>query len=619
MSSSWGYDFASNDDTSRPSESFSRSLGRNQQTHHVDLSGHSRFNPSGLGAFPSPPIPFHDPASLPPLPSFPPSHPLAMVDTTQVFQQLAAQRAAAALMQTNLTSPWSNLQANMLSNPPRSKPGRLKLQTGASPVGSSHTSRVNTPSLPSSPLRLNHREIEQTASTSRGSSSASPVDFSTLKTKRKPGLEKSGLGVLDSKPLPEPVYHPDSAAGQSIVQEAALENLGLGMGMGGLGGAIMTPYGPLSYEMAARAGLVPGLAGWPPAHFPPGYPNLPSAAHVPHIRPNLPPSLWMSPSSIPAPPVKPNAHFGLGAVSTAARQQPNRTPGTSPGTPTTSTTTSVALSSFTSGPVSSTSSVSPPLTGHPSPQVLKVKATPKDSPDGHRSPSILSDILADDFFVTRPTANGVNDSGNTTATGSRPTVTFAVSPVGSPSVFGEDPPTPSGGGGEVEVARNENPLTTQVWKMYAKTKASLPHQQRMENLTWRMMAMALKKKHKAEAKEGADGDAQPQAEAMPESEEKLQGKTESEQAKGKEEKDQPQEVKGEEEQQRGRRPDKGKTRVVVQGFAAEEGHNGVEPEYVLLIIPESLYFATLRGPSWPRPPLASCPLQTLICLTIAPF
>ena len=35
-----------------------------------------------------------------------------------------------------------------------------------------------------------------------------------------------------------------------------------------------------------------------------------------------------------------------------------------------------------------------------------------------------------------------------------------------------------------EKLAKEDPLATQVWKMYARTKANLPHAQRMENLTW---------------------------------------------------------------------------------------------------------------------------------------
>ena len=49
-----------------------------------------------------------------------------------------------------------------------------------------------------------------------------------------------------------------------------------------------------------------------------------------------------------------------------------------------------------------------------------------------------------------------------------------------------------------ETLAREDPLATQVWKMYAHTKATLPHAQRMENLSWRMMALALKKKKEDE-------------------------------------------------------------------------------------------------------------------------
>ncbi|KAK9455157.1 hypothetical protein V1511DRAFT_488022 [Dipodascopsis uninucleata] len=40
----------------------------------------------------------------------------------------------------------------------------------------------------------------------------------------------------------------------------------------------------------------------------------------------------------------------------------------------------------------------------------------------------------------------------------------------------------------------DDPLATKIWKMYTKAKSSLPNQERMENLTWRMMAMSLRRK-----------------------------------------------------------------------------------------------------------------------------
>ncbi|KAE8258198.1 hypothetical protein A4X13_0g1842 [Tilletia indica] len=51
-----------------------------------------------------------------------------------------------------------------------------------------------------------------------------------------------------------------------------------------------------------------------------------------------------------------------------------------------------------------------------------------------------------------------------------------------------------------EMAKKD-PLATQVWKMYAKQKSTLPNGARMENLTWRMMAMTLRKKKEQERAE----------------------------------------------------------------------------------------------------------------------
>jgi hypothetical protein len=47
--------------------------------------------------------------------------------------------------------------------------------------------------------------------------------------------------------------------------------------------------------------------------------------------------------------------------------------------------------------------------------------------------------------------------------------------------------------------KKKDPLATQVWRMYTKAKDTLPNGSRLENLTWRMMAMTLNKKKKAEA------------------------------------------------------------------------------------------------------------------------
>ena len=56
----------------------------------------------------------------------------------------------------------------------------------------------------------------------------------------------------------------------------------------------------------------------------------------------------------------------------------------------------------------------------------------------------------------------------------------------------------AGEGLSPEELQKEDPLAMQVWRLYARTKANMPHVQRMENLTWRMVGMALKRKLEAQ-------------------------------------------------------------------------------------------------------------------------
>jgi GATA-binding protein len=57
-------------------------------------------------------------------------------------------------------------------------------------------------------------------------------------------------------------------------------------------------------------------------------------------------------------------------------------------------------------------------------------------------------------------------------------------------------------GGELDSPdemQKKDPLATQIWRLYSKTKKQLPNQERMENLTWRMMAMNLRKRKQEDA------------------------------------------------------------------------------------------------------------------------
>lgn len=57
--------------------------------------------------------------------------------------------------------------------------------------------------------------------------------------------------------------------------------------------------------------------------------------------------------------------------------------------------------------------------------------------------------------------------------------------------FGNDAGTASVESAE-EMQKND-PLGTQIWKLYSRAKTQLPNAERMENLTWRMMAMNMRR------------------------------------------------------------------------------------------------------------------------------
>lgn len=45
-----------------------------------------------------------------------------------------------------------------------------------------------------------------------------------------------------------------------------------------------------------------------------------------------------------------------------------------------------------------------------------------------------------------------------------------------------------------EEMQKKDPLGTQIWKLYHKQKGQLPNSERLENLSWRMMSMNLRRK-----------------------------------------------------------------------------------------------------------------------------
>ncbi|CAK9785453.1 unnamed protein product [Cutaneotrichosporon oleaginosum] len=119
---------------------------------------------------------------------------------------------------------------------------------------------------------------------------------------------------------------------------------------------------------------------------------------------------------------------------------------------------------------------SPPPVSAPSPE------SSSGGPSRQRSGDIVSSILKDNFLATRSPLSTSPPTGNPFPPG------FA----GPPSQSG-DQVVPA-----AEAMAKKDPLAAQVWKAYARAKDSMPHGQRMENLTWRMMHLTMKKKEESE-------------------------------------------------------------------------------------------------------------------------
>ncbi|KAF8234058.1 hypothetical protein L208DRAFT_857215 [Tricholoma matsutake] len=227
----------------------------------------------------------------------------------------------------------------------------------------------------------------------------------------------------------------------------------------------------------------------------------------------LPPSLWMSPASIPV--NKSPAHRVLN---------------TSPSTSLSGRATSSHRSPYSQSPVSPT------------------------SPNTDSKSTLFTDIFSEEIFG--PSRNPLSPQ--------------ATSPFTSPRVSGSPDLQAADVGPDPEQLAREDPLATQVWKMYARTKATLPHAQRMENLTWRMMALALKKrKEDEEARLGKEK----QEAAIPEVKSELAQRQTLSDAEL---------VPSTDSDERGRRIDKGKAKVRVVGFDGTNQDGSEEQDVVAM-------------------------------------
>ncbi|KAI0743591.1 hypothetical protein C8Q80DRAFT_1345613 [Daedaleopsis nitida] len=291
---------------------------------------------------------------------------------------------------------------------------------------------------------------------------------------------------------------------------------------------------PLSQQLAGSSGrgslhMVPGIDTHldHSSNFPSHRPSFDFASHPPpqseRFTPGLPPSLWMSSTNQLQPA---STSYSEASYLSLSQMTSHRHPSISESLATSSSPTALSF-------LESDKSTAP---------------TSATSPKGRA----LSELFSDSLFPPRPP---VMESPGPQS--------YASSKVsGSPDLKSVDL---MGADADPETMAKEDPLATQVWKMYARQKATLPHAQRMENLTWRMMALALKKKKEDEVKERARGRGMER-----EVDAQKGGGPGAAQTGGEKAEEGPADPAGgadtAKETERGRTIDKGKARVQVVGF-----------------------------------------------------
>ncbi|GAA6052880.1 hypothetical protein JCM3770_004390 [Rhodotorula araucariae] len=160
-------------------------------------------------------------------------------------------------------------------------------------------------------------------------------------------------------------------------------------------------------------------------------------------------------------------------------------------------------------------------------------STPRIAHDSLPSPKVVADVLGESMFFPPPghsAASGsaraspaASGSAGTGSAGASPAVAgtaagsaagsvgsrTGASPVSSALFAGAASPAPdstaSPNGSAIideegaEVLSRKDPIAAQVWRMFHKAKNTMPNGARMENLTWRLMSMTLKKRREDSA------------------------------------------------------------------------------------------------------------------------
>lgn len=199
---------------------------------------------------------------------------------------------------------------------------------------------------------------------------------------------------------------------------------------------------------------------WPPGMSLSGLPPLPPGLSIAHLAEYGQFGLEMA--------IRMGMGIGMGLGQQAMQQQEQSQPSSDTQSP-------------ISAPTKKRSGTIRPQAG-PSTSVRTASDLPSVPAEGSKSTNVVSNILNDNFFAIRsPT--------------SPPVYSFpSVAEVPNRAALGSPEP-----GLTSPVNEAADPLATQVWKAYAKAKDGLPNGPRMENLTWRLMHLTLKKQEEEQA------------------------------------------------------------------------------------------------------------------------
>ncbi|GAA5820530.1 hypothetical protein JCM11251_003033 [Rhodosporidiobolus azoricus] len=134
--------------------------------------------------------------------------------------------------------------------------------------------------------------------------------------------------------------------------------------------------------------------------------------------------------------------------------------------------------------------------------------TPRIAPEALPSPRVLTDVLADPLFFPAPSSASASAKGSSPAasagSAAGKSAGFAAAGVlATPSPGNESQASPAGSTvldeDSLEALNSKDPIAAQVWRMFHKAKNTMPNGARMENLTWRLMSMTLRKRREDSA------------------------------------------------------------------------------------------------------------------------